>query len=174
MNRLAATILFLGGAVLLATWLVPPAGSSPAARVTGAEDGAQDPIAPALAAVNAQVERLRVRVSVPAQFPPPRRDPFNFGVRSVTPAPAASIVPASETPPMPLLPKLVAILSDSADGGVVQTAVLSDGQSVEFVKLGDGMGSLGVAEGLRVTSITTDAVVLLDPASNRTFGLSLN
>jgi hypothetical protein len=66
------------------------------------------------------------------------------------------------------LPRLVAILSNATDGGVLRTAVFGDADDVLFATAGDSVG------GFVVSGITSDSAVLVDRASGSSFGLSLH
>jgi hypothetical protein len=167
MNRVASTTLLLAAAALLATRLISSADSSQIATDRAPMDAGADQIPPELVAVNAQVERLRDRLPAPTDFPTPRRDPFNFGERRQTrgaaPAPPMAFVDL----PVPALPKLIAILSEKNGGVEVRTAVIAKGDDVEFVKTGGAVGNL------RVSAITSDGIVLTEPASGLSFSLAL-
>jgi hypothetical protein len=169
MNRVAG-LLFLGGVILLASWVWAPAApvslAPPAASAAGLEQSAG-----VVAEVNAEVDRLRERLAAPPQFPPPARDPFRFGER---PEPARRATPpvlaeplAPVEPPAPRLPLLVAIAANIADGVVTRTAVLADGDDVRLVKEGDQIGRFVVR------SVGADAAELVDPTTSRTYRIVL-
>jgi hypothetical protein len=167
MNRLAS-LLALVGIVLLVTWAYAPAEStqrsvSSAASAFGADQNA------VLAEVNAQVERLRERLTAPPTYPPPARDPFRFGrrtepVRVMVPVPAP---PELVEPPKPVLPRLVAVVEDAADGGLLRKAFLSVNDEVKAYKPGDAAGAF------LVRSISADFIELVDPASGATYKIAL-
>ena len=165
MNRLA-TLLLLGGVALLVSWAVAPAApTGQAPRATTPSDQSS----PVVAEVNAQVDRLRERLAEAPKFPPPRRDPFRFGLRNEPKAPApAPIAPeAAPEPAAIVLPKLVAIVANGAGDASVRTAVFADGESVRVLKSGETIDSLVLR------TIGTDFVELVDPATDRTHRISL-
>ena len=171
MHRTTSLTLLLVGGVLLSTRLISPASSAPTSPQPAAEPLEQT--LPALADVNAEIDRLRDRLPAPSELPPSARDPFNFGMsaertRSALPAPPTSPAAIARPVPSPALPKLVAILSDEQGDGSDRTAVLALADDVQFKKAGDDVGSL------RIQSVKAEALVLVDPASQATFTLSLH
>jgi hypothetical protein len=164
MNRLAS-LLALVGIVLLVTWAYAPAESGPSAppRTNAADQTA------VLAEVNAQVDRLRERLAAPPSYPAPARDPFRFGRRI---EPARLMVPVPAPPelveaPKPVLPRLVAVIEDATDGGLLRKAFLSVGDDLKAYRPGDAAGSFVVR------SISADFVELVDPASGATYKIAL-
>jgi hypothetical protein len=81
--------------------------------------------------------------------------------------PAAPVPAAPVTPPAPALPRLVAIAATNSDAGVTRSAVLTVGDDVQILKVGDTVLKLVIK------SIGTDVVELTEPATGRTFRLSL-
>jgi hypothetical protein len=153
MNRLASALI-VGGAALLLMWQVTPATSAPPPPRTDVSLEL-DQAAPVLAQVNAQVDKLRERLAAPPSFPPPSRDPFNFGTRPdrvprPAPADAPTIVDAL-APPAPVPP-----------------AVFSVDDDVQIVAAGQSIGSF------IVRNISADRVVLVHRASNAVFSIKLN
>lgn len=167
MNRVAL-ILLLSGFVLLLTWVVAPAAPSPSPLPAHAA-AAVDQTAPLVAEMAAQVERMRNRLEEPQGFPPPERNPFTFGARrEVVPArPRLPVAAPEEPPPPPPLPKLLAVVANDADGGVVLTAVFSVGDNVQVVKTGDTIGAFAIR------SITADVVELVDPSTGAVHRMTL-
>lgn len=170
MQRIAA-ILAAGGGVLILTWGVTPAVSSPAHNSAPHAAVDVDQSSAVVNEVNTQVERLRERLETAPEFPPPSRDPFNYGRRAEprppvvsNPTPVPSIV---EAPPAPVLPRLVAIIATDDDGGVVRSAVITENEDVRFLKPGDTTGNLVVR------SVSADIVTLVDRTSGTTFHLTL-
>jgi hypothetical protein len=171
MQKIASTLLLLGGAVLLVTWFVSPAASvQKQSSVTSPTP--IDRVGPVLAEVDAEVARLRDRLPSPESYPPPSRDPFNFGrlpeVPNARPAivePAPALVVA---PPTPALPSLVAIVSDIVDGADVRSAAISQDDEVQIVKVGDVVGALVVR------GITADALQLVDEKTGASFRITLD
>lgn len=171
MHRVAP-VLLIAGVVLLATWVVAPAAPSPSPLPARAEAPA-DQTAPLVAEMAAQTERMRTRLEGPQSFPPPERNPFTFGARrEVTPARPRSPVTEPEAPPpappAPVLPKLLAVVSNNAEGGISLQAVFSVGDDVKVLKAGDAIGIF------LVRSITADLVVeLLEPVTGTVHRLTL-
>jgi len=170
MHRFALALL-LGGVVLLVSWVNAPASPSPDGSGAAATS-TLDQLAPVVAEVNAQVDRLRERLSAPPARPRPARDPFRFGRRTEAPRPVAttaSEAPAElpSEPPPPTLPRLIAIMESATDGAPVRTAVLSEGDGLQIVKPGDTIGRF------TVRAIGADALDLVDVATSRTFSISL-
>ena len=165
MSRFASAILVLGGAALLLAWQVSPATSSPDPAPRPVESPL-DQVQPVIADVDVQVDRLRERLTDPPKYPPPTRDPFNFGARPEparvsAPAPAVEAAPAP--PPPPPLPRLVAIVSTPTDGGLLRTAVFAMGDDVQIVKPGEKVGALVLR------SVGLDTVTVVDPATGTTY-----
>lgn len=171
MHRIAP-ILLVAGVVLLATWVGAPAAPSPSPPPARAE-AAVDQTAPLVADVAAQTERMRTRLEGPQSFPPPERNPFTFGARrEATPArprgPVAEPDAPPPAPPAPELPKLLAVVTNNAEGGVSLQAVFSVGDDVKVLKAGDAIGVF------LVRSITADLVVeLLEPVTGTVHRLRL-
>jgi hypothetical protein len=169
MNRLAV-LLALVGVALLSNAVVAPAEPTP----NFVEPPAVDPIyqkeAPVLAQMNAQVERLQQRTSPVPEFPETQRDPFRFGTRPEPPRPKTPVVatpaPVVEEAPV-ILPKLVAIVANATDGGLLRTAVLSFNDDVQILKPGETIGKFVVR------AIAVDGADLVDPATGATFHISL-
>ncbi len=168
MNRLA-TALICGGALLLLIWQVSPATSAPPPP-RNAVSSELDQAAPVLAEVTSQVDRLRERLATVPTFPPPSRDPFNFGRRpDPTPRPAPAAAPATTEPaPAPPLPSIVAILLTSVDGADVRTAAFAVDDDVQLVTAGQTIGQF------IVRSISADHVVLVDRASGTAYSIKLD
>jgi len=170
MHRVAP-ILLLAGVVLLVTWVVAPAAPSPSPLPARAE-AAPDQTAPLVAEMAAQTERMRTHLEGPQEFPPPERNPFAFGARrEVTPArPRAAIAEpeAPPAPPAPALPKLLAVVTNDAEGGVSLQAVFAVGDDVKVLKAGDAIGIF------LIRRITADLVVeLLEPVTGAVHRLTL-
>jgi len=132
--------------------------------------GALDQSAPVIDEVNAQVDRLRERLATPQKFPPPQRNPFDFGRRPEPKRPAAPVaetpvVPAE--PPPPPLPRLLAIVSNTVDGTATHSAVFSNGDDVNILKAGDTIGRYVVR------SVTSDGAELVERSTSKVFHVAL-
>ena len=164
MHRAISAAVLAGLAVLVATKLASPAGSSPAPQSSTDSDR----LPAELVHLNREVDRLRERLPAAAELEPPTRDPFTFGrARGASAGTAASEPAAAPTVIVPTLPRLVAILSEG-DSSPARTAVLSFGDGVELYKVGDRAGEL------RVTRITDSAVIVASDALQQSFTLSLH
>jgi hypothetical protein len=168
MSLRMSMLLVVGGAALLATWIVSPASSTPQDD-RHAPAVALDLAIPALTELVAETDRLAGRLATPPSFPPPVRDPFNFGAASrgpVRPAePALEAAPAVVTRPRPQAPPLTAIVA-SADGTLRAVFALHD--DIEIVGRG------GVIGGIEVTEISSSAVALTDRATGASISVSLH
>lgn len=171
MTRLVSVLSLFAGASLLVVWLATPATSAPPQHPLPAVTP-MDQVLPIVADVNAQVDRLRERLSDRAPYPPPSRDPFRF-VAPTRPAPTPSPIMATPIPLLPdapLAPRLVAILTNNdVTGTATRGAVLADlDDDVQFVAAGDAIGGFIVAE------VLDDAVVLKDARSGVSVRLTLH
>jgi hypothetical protein len=151
--------LLVPGAGVVATWLFSTATPVPAPE-------RRPPAAPPPAAVRSDIEqqasRLQERLHPDEPFAPPSRNPFRFRPRVV--AHAASVSPAMVTapvqppPPPPRPPiRLSGIATDTIDGTVVRTAILSTDADVLLLKEGES------GSGYRVTAIDDGGVTLAGP-----------
>jgi hypothetical protein len=135
----------------------PPPHTSPTTTPVQARDAAA-PVMP----------QLKNPQAPAPEYPPPARDPFNFGNRPAPPRPGGTRADAPPIPaPPPPLPTLVAIISKPTDGGVLHTAVFGAGNGIAFANAGDAIGAL------ILNDITPDSVVLLDPRTGASFGESI-
>lgn len=171
MKRLGAIVVF-AGAVLVSTYILAPAAAPPHLPVVPASDLAAIAQAkPIVDAVDAQVDRLRERLTNPPAYPPPIRDPFRFGARAEPSRPKAATPALTEravvVPPQPALPKLVAIATSVIDGVLVRTAVLSVGDDLQMVKTGE------TYQNFSIRSVGIDGVEIVEPESGKTFKISL-
>jgi hypothetical protein len=172
MQRITSALL-VGCGLLLVTWALAPASPSPARPPLVTADQTTPTQTPTLPAdVNAQVDRLRERLSTAPQFPAPTRDPFRFGRRPepARPAPVTPPAPAIlEAPAVikPALPRLVAVMTTEVEGGPQRTAVLAVGDDVQMLRIGESIGKL------TVRSIGEDTVELVDQSTGATFRISL-
>jgi hypothetical protein len=168
MSRVVSTTLLLGGAALVATWLATPAASSPTAPAAASAQATQETIPPEQTAVDREVERLRQRLPPVVDVPRPERDPFNFG-RLPNRAPADPVPPPVEdVRTLPVLPRLVAIVSEGSADAPVRSAVLSAGDDVQVLKPGQRIGDW------RVAAVTGETVVLTSDAIESAFTLTLH
>lgn len=169
MARLTSLLLLGAGALLLVTWLVAPATSSPQATVPSPPFS---PL-PELIAINSELDRLETRLAAPAA-PGVTRDPFQFA--SSPHAVSAnerrdSVAPnAQPTAVRPAVtwPRLVAILSSGTEANPVRRAVFEDANALLQIR------SVGEAiDDARVDRITDDAVIVTSLSAEQTTSLSI-
>jgi len=150
---------------LLASLLMPPVATlqSLPERRTGAAARGNDSPAP-------YAEQLQLRLRQAPDPPTPRRNPFVFGARDrdVVSVPGSAAgqpqrrtdIPAPiAAPPQPAGPlfSLSGIGASTTPAGPVRTAVLSDGITVQLVKVGDTVGAYKVVEVGEETVTLTNA-----------------
>jgi hypothetical protein len=171
MHRLTSALL-LGAAVLVTTWVSAPAApTAPPPHVSEAELATIDAMAPAAAALDQEVARLRAQLAVAPAPPEPRRDPFRFG--APRPASRASglelenpeVLTTDAVAPEPALlwPSLAAVMTDPSG----PTAVIAWGDDIEFVTPGETFRDF------RVVSVSGSAIELLHIQTNTTKTLTL-
>ncbi len=160
MHRLTS-VLLLGGAVLLTSYVNAPAVLTPApSPVSPADLAGIDAVAPLADDVAQQAERLRARLAAAPETPVTRRDPFSFGPRlPPVPSPDAAgepPMPAVQTDPVIEWPTLVALLTDGGDPEA-RTSVLGMDEGIEILKAGETIGGFLVRE-ITVTSVEIEHV----------------
>ena len=154
MKRVAFA-LALSGVLLLATWVQAPAAPArdvanpSAADMVTAEQVAQA-VAPAARQVDDEAERLRQHLAAQTPFTPPVRDPFRFTAivpktKSMGSEPFSTVSAEKGTelavmrppasPPIEM-PTLLALTEDTVAGVVTRTAMLSMGDDMAIVKVG--------------------------------------
>jgi hypothetical protein len=146
------------GVTVLAGWLgLPPSlqhATPPAAEIRDVRPVASD--------IQAQAERLQIRVRKELDYRDPARNPFRFGQRRAAPA-AVRVAPAPlpEAPPaieLPVVQPLPFTLSGMATDGPEEsrTAILTSGNDVVFAKAGDRVAGFTVTRvdenGIEVTA----------------------
>jgi len=143
------------GVTLLAAWLGQPPKTPPAAT-SDADSRVSRPVAND---IQAQANRLQVRVRREMDYRDPTRNPFRFTERRAVPAPRADRVvapPAALAPPAaPRLPfELSGMASDGGDAP--RTAILTTPSDVVFVTQGDHVAGYTVTRvdetGIEVTA----------------------
>ena len=162
MRRLAFA-LSLSGLLLLATWVQAPAGPAreitapSAAEVELAEQAAQA-IAPVARQIDQDAERLRQHLAARVPFNEPARDPFRFKKATAPRAPGAPAAPGAPVvlnvpPPPPVaVPLLIGVTEDVSAGVVTRTAVLSMGDDMAIVKVGQPFARF-VVQSIGATSV---------------------
>lgn len=168
MLRATSAFLVTVAAALLITWGVSPAESRQARPALAQTSSIEFP--PELAEVTEEVGRLTSRLTRVSDLDGPARDPFSFASRArparEVRAPLADVVVAPAVSVRPTWPSLVAIMSRATDGAF--EAALSDpADELHVVSVGASVGTFIVAD------ITSEAVVLSDPASGQSTRLSM-
>jgi hypothetical protein len=164
------TVAVIGAACAFAGWLLASVLTPPVARLQSLPErravrAAATPEAPA-----AFSERLHWKLQQAPAPPTPRRNPFRFGARTSATAVAVSTStgtvaaaegPLATAPPAPPPLTLSGIGIATSEAGDVLTAVVSDGQSVHLVKVGDSVA------GYRVIDVTDGSLTLEAPSGAR-------
>ncbi|MCC7125076.1 MAG: hypothetical protein IT178_09515 [Acidobacteria bacterium] len=137
--------------------------------------GVEVPVAP-------RAQELRLRLQRPVEAPSPTRNPFVFGGRTarpsaslsggtVAPGNAASDAAATDADavlvpnPGPVL-SLSGIATERSGEAAVLTAMISDGQTLHFVKAGDALPG-----GYTVVAVSATQVTLRDASGDTTLKL---
>jgi hypothetical protein len=168
MKRFGAVMLF-AGAVLLSTHILAPAEPPPSPSSLPAADlAAVAQAAPLAAQLDAQAARLRERLSSPPPYPEPSRNPFRFrSPAPKTPAKAAAAPAVDPVAPVPALPHVIAIATNTVGGVAERTAVIGLDADVQIVRPGDTFLNFSIR------NVGADGVELVDRATDRTFRISL-
>ena len=163
MRRIASLVLGLGA--IAAVWLIvprslfaPPPMTLSTAELTATEKTVEQ--------IDAELTRMRDRVALTTASAESTRDPFRFGARPATqqPTKVAPLPPAPPPPPPePVLPRLIAISSQTTTGGVVRSAALSVADNVVIARPGDTIGALVVH------TIGDEFVELVDPSTGTAY-----
>jgi len=134
----------VSGATVLATWL----GWSPGYQPAGTPAVAPSPRPSNAADIQAQADRLQVRVRKELEYRDPTRNPFRF-----TPRPQPRQTPAAVDATVPLAPiiqpppfTLSGMATETVDGAPQRTAILTTASDVLFVKEGDRVGSFTITQ----------------------------
>lgn len=169
MARLTSLILLGAGALVLVTWLVAPATSSPQVPRVATPTPPPD-----LVQINQELDRLQSRLAPPAR-PVIVRDPFQFAAssRSSDAAPGRAVDNDDDTqavPPQPAVswPRLVAILTSGAEPARDVRAVFEDRHGIiQILNAGDTI------DDVRVDRITAEDVLLATMTGDQTTRLAL-
>ena len=173
MKRIAFA-LAISGVLLLATWVQAPASTTretpmPSAAELADIEQAVQAAAPVTKQIDEEAARLRQRLVTETPAPSPSRDPFRFR-SAAPPAPVAAershaLPPAPPTPapvavaPQVIMPTLVGITEDVVGGVTTRTAVLSMGDELAMLKIGQSFARF------LIQSISTTSVELIDTTS---------
>jgi hypothetical protein len=151
-----------------AGWLLASTLSPPVARLQSLPQRQPKP-----SAAEPEVgftEQLKFRLQRVPDPPKPRRNPFSFGERPRPVVAQTSAQPAGGEAAVTLPPPLVAGPAFSLSGigvtGDTRTAILSDGQAVYVVKIGERVGQYEIVD-------ITDGSVTLGEASGLRYVLRL-
>jgi hypothetical protein len=156
------TLALFGAASLIAGWMLASTASPPVAQTQGSPARRAAPVvAPA-----PSFEALQRRVNDVPPAPRPQRNPFVFdGMRPDTRQPLPvmepewTVEPDLAVPPVAPPLQLVGVAGNVIDGGIVRTAILSDGREMWLLAAGDTL-----PDGTSVVRVDEEAVVLADPA----------
>jgi hypothetical protein len=150
----------MSGIGLVATWMasVPP----PAPRASFAPPAKVAPAPAVVTPIESEAARLARGLDYEARLGTSARNPFSFGaVAAVDAAPGGPAEAGVLTFAPPATPAvafvLAGIATDSGDGPVTRTAILSGAAGVRLVRVGDMAGAY------RVAAIAADAVDLAGP-----------
>lgn len=166
------TLGVIGGSV--AVWLAAAATSTVRRPEPRVEPKAQR-LEASGAALASEIARLHDRLR-PTATPAQTRDLFRYGRRSRTRSAAgASVAAATPTAPIAAAPAaapppltLVGIAEDATDNGPIRTAIVSGFGDLFMVRERDA-----VTPRFRVTSVSADAVELIDMSDQSTLRLAL-
>ena len=159
----------VSGATLLATWFgwtTTPTHERAAAAAPPRDTrpvGAVD--------IQQQADRLQIRMRAEADYRDPSRNPFRFGrttapVRVQRPEPPVAVAAQTVVPPPPAL-TLSGIATDTVDGKVLRTAIITAPSGLLLVKEGDRVADY------TVTRVEDAAVELAAPdGATRTLTLT--
>lgn len=158
------TVALIGAVCLTVGWLLASTLAPPVARLQSLPQRQSRPTpAPEDPTFT---EQLHFRLQHPPTAPAPRRNPFVFGDRRRSAAAvargeaAANDAPAVETQSAgPVGPAFA--LAGIGITGDTRTAILSEGQDVHIVKIGDRVGGYDILE------ITDSSVTLGEPSGLR-------
>jgi len=177
MTPVTPRLLLALGALVVVAWLVTPVSSSPPPQHLAPAPPTVEvtlPVAPELAELNGEVERLRLRLAEPARPSEPVRDPFQYAASPIEAVPSGrSLIDLDAVPFEPersavVWPSLVAILSSGSDEVPTRQAVLAGAsQLLEFRSVGEALGDVVVS------GITAEHVTLTHAPSGESTHLSL-
>lgn len=158
------TVASIGAACLTTGWLLASVLSPPVADLQTLPGRREAQTRPEVDTTSGYAEQLHLRLQQAPPAPVPRRNPFAF----VTPARRVAVASvegasADAAPGLPAPPSVVGPLltlsgigTTEASEGTMRTAVVSDGQTVHLIRVGETVG------GYTVVDVAEDAVVLAD------------
>lgn len=151
--------VIVSGAGVVATWLTVV--STPGAPQTVAPSAAASVPAPMVTDIEREAMHLQSAVRTHTDYRTPSRNPFRFAehaARRTSPPSRAleSVAPVAAPQPQRPSIRLSGIASDTVDGAVQRTAVLSTGSDVLLLREGESGG------GYTVSKIADEAVELVD------------
>ena len=156
--------VFVSGAGLVATvfgWVSTP--TVPQRTPAPSRIAVTSPPVSAAADIQHEAARLQSRLVPESTYRQPSRNPFRFGARvnpraSERPAPQLQ-EPVVVIPPVPVRPtiRLRGIASDTVDGAIQRTAIITTDAALLLVREGEAAGAY------RVTKIEDESVELAGP-----------
>lgn len=165
--------VFVSGAGLVATvfgWVTTP--TIPQRSPASATRAVAQPTVAAAADIQHEAARLQSRLVPDSIYRQPSRNPFRFGAR-VSPRAAERPTPQLQAPvvvipPAPLQPtiRLRGIATDTVDGAIQRTAIITTDAALLLVREGEAAGAY------RVTTIEDESVELTGPDGALTLTLS--
>jgi hypothetical protein len=166
-SRITSIALLLGGAALIVTWIVSPASSAPQTPTAATPSAGTD--SSAGAPIDVAPVRLPDAGAPPPEYRVPVRNPFAFSAPERSRADDVGLPEVPAAPPSPVLPSLVAIMTDSTTEGDVRRAALASSSGVvQIVRAGESFGPFTVSE------IAAGALALEDTTTGLTYRLSLH
>jgi hypothetical protein len=168
---------YSGGGLLLLAWLASAAGL--AVRQPPVPEEPSQPVETSGTAaladeIQAQTERLRVRLATAPVPTPSMRNPFTYAPRAAPAPPRAAARAEAPAPVEPLLPaepaiELAGIAEDQQSDKTIRTAIISTLSGDTFlVKEGES-----IAGRYRVKAVGADAVELIDLLTGESRRLTL-
>ena len=159
------TVAVVGAVCLTVGWLLASTLAPPVASLQSLPQ--RQPKTTPVAEETAFTGRLQLKMEHTPVPPSPRRNPFVFGRRAridaATPPPAAasSATDATLPPSIPVPVGPVFTLAGIGVSGEIRTAILTDGQEVHLMKVGERLGGYDIVE------ITDNSVTLAEASGMR-------
>jgi hypothetical protein len=157
------TVAVIGAVCLTVGWLLASTLAPPVARLQSLPE--RQPKPSTTAQESTFTEQLHLKMHQAPVAPAPRRNPFMFANRArvdaPTPAADTSSTQVTLPPSLPVSLAPVFTLAGIAVDGDVRTAILTDGQDVHLMKVGERLG------GYEIVDITDSSVTLAEAPGMR-------